>query len=95
MGGSTAVGTPGAKTTSEQLTTDKELPRQRQRPYRGVAARANDLSADRPGMQHAAPEVCRWMSTPTETALVALKRIGRKTATRGSYNGTISKKPFR
>ena len=77
MSGSKSVGTPGVKVTSEQLTEDKDLTYQRQRPHRGVAARSNYLSADRPDMQHAAKEVCRWMSTPTETALLALKRIGR------------------
>jgi hypothetical protein len=56
---------------------DRELSFDKQRPYRGVAAQSNYLSADRPDMQHAAKEVCRWMSTPTEAALVALKRIGR------------------
>jgi hypothetical protein len=71
MSGSKPVGTPGAKTTTEQLSEDKELAHHRQKPYRGGAARANYLSADRPDLQHAAKEVCRWMSTPTETALVA------------------------
>jgi len=77
MSWSKPVGTPGVKVTSEQLAEDRDLSHQRQRPYRGVAARANYLSADRPDMQHAAKEVCRWMSTPTETALLALKRVGR------------------
>ena len=56
MGGSKSVGTPGVKTTSEQLGEDKELAYQRHKPYRGVAARSNYLSADRPDMQHAAKE---------------------------------------
>ena len=77
MSGSKSVGTPGVKQTSEQIPVDRELPADKQRPYRGVAARSNYLSADRPDMQHAAKEVCRWMSTPTEAALVALKRVGR------------------
>ena len=77
MSGSKSVGTPGVKVTAEQLGTDRELDAHRQRPYRGVAARANYLAADRPDLQHAAKEVCRWMSSPTEIALVALKRVGR------------------
>jgi hypothetical protein len=77
VSGSKSVGTPGVKPTSEQIAADQELSPERQRPYRGVAARSNYLSADRPDMQHAAKEVCRWMSTPTEVALVALKRVGR------------------
>ena len=77
MTGSRSVGTPGVKATSEQIAADKDLSPERQRPYRGVAARSNYLSADRPDMQHAAKEVCRCMSTPTEVPLVALKRVGR------------------
>ena len=77
MSGSKSVGTPGVPQTSGQISMDRELSYEKQRPYRGVAARSNYLSADRPDMQHAAKEVCRWMSTPTEAALVALKRIGR------------------
>ena len=77
MTGSRSVGTPGAKATSELIAADTDLSLERQTPDRGVAARSNYLSADRPDMQHAAKEVCRWMSTPTEVALVALKRIGR------------------
>ncbi len=57
MSGSKSVGTPGVKVTSEQLTDDEDLAYQRQRPYRGVAARSNYLSADRSDMQHAAKEV--------------------------------------
>ena len=59
MSGSKSVGTPGVKATSEQIAVDKELSAERQRPYRGVAARSNYLSADRPDMQHVAKEVCR------------------------------------
>ena len=77
MSGSKSVGTPGVKQTSEHPPADRELCFDKQRPYRGVAARSNYLSADRLDMQHAAKEVCRWMSTPTEAALVALKGIGR------------------
>jgi hypothetical protein len=94
MSGSKPVGTPGAKVTTEQLVSDKELAPHRQRPYRGVAARANYLAADRPDLQHAAKEVCRWMSTPTETALLSLLRGSADTwkATRGSYTGTNSRR---
>ena len=77
MSGSKPVGTSGVKVTSEQLAEDRDLSYQRQRPYKGVAPRPNCLSVDRPDMQHAAKEVCRWMSTPTETARLALERVGR------------------
>ena len=39
MTGSRSVGTLGAKATSEQIASDKDLPLERRRPYRGVAAR--------------------------------------------------------
>ncbi len=42
--------------------------------FRGAAARANYLAADRTDCQFAAKEVCRWMSKPTEAAWRALTR---------------------
>ena len=72
---SKTVGAPGVKVTAEQLAVDKKLAYGRQKPYRCVAARSNYLSAGRLGMQHAAKEVRRSMSTPMETALLALKRV--------------------
>ena len=44
--------------------------------FRGQAARANDLSADRVDLQFAAKEICRFMSAPAETSVGALKRMG-------------------
>ena len=76
-GGARAWALPVSRRRPEQVAADQELSHDRQRPYRGVAARANYLAADRPDLQHAAKEVCRWMSTPTEVALMSLKRIGR------------------
>ena len=71
------TGTPGTKQTFEQLQGDKELPEYKQTAYRAVAARGNYISADRPEMQYAAKEVCRWMSQPSESGTQALKRMGR------------------
>ena len=45
--------------------------------FRGQAALANYLSADRVDLQLAAKEICRFMSAPTETSVGALKRMGR------------------
>ena len=45
--------------------------------FRGAAARANYLAADRPDIQLAAKEICRWMSSPTVHGVVAMKRLGR------------------
>ena len=75
--GSKAVGTPGVRQNFEQVQGDQELPRGKQKPFRALAARSNYLAADRPDVQYAAKEICRWMATPTEQGLVALKRLGR------------------
>ena len=71
------MATPGVKQTHEQVESDAPLTPSMQRPYRAVAARANYLAADRPDLHFAAKEVCRWMSSPTEQGLKALKRLGR------------------
>ena len=71
------VATPGMKALIHQLEQDQELPVGEQSRFRGVAARANYLAADRPDIQFAAKEVCRSMSAPTEMALGALKRLCR------------------
>ena len=68
---------PGVKATKEQLEADQPLELSKHTPYRAVVARSNYLSSDRPELQFPGKEVCRWMSSPTELALKALKRIGR------------------
>ena len=45
--------------------------------YRGIAARANYLSADRPDIMHAVKELCRGMTKPTKGHWLKLKRLGR------------------
>ena len=61
----------------EQIEADQPLSPDRHTSFRALAARANYLSADRPDCQYAAKEICRWMSSPTELAMTALKRLGR------------------
>ena len=73
--GCKAVATPGQKLNVDQLIDDKALPDLTL--FRALAARANYLSQDRPDLQFAAKEVCRFMSSPTETSEAALKRLGR------------------
>ena len=73
--GCKAVATPGQKLSIEQLVGDKSLPDLTF--FRALAARANYLAQDRPDLQFAAKEVCRFMSAPTETSEAALKRMGR------------------
>ena len=69
--------TPGIKPLLEQLEKDVELPSGSHADFRGLAARANYLSADRIDLQFSAKEICRFMSAPTETSVGALKRMGR------------------
>ena len=45
--------------------------------YRGICARINYLSQDRPELLYAAKEACRRMETPCEAHWGLLKRIGR------------------
>ena len=71
------LSTPGVKLTRDQLESEQPLARERSGPFRAVAARANYLASDRPDVQYAAKEVCRWMAAPTDKALDALKRMGR------------------
>ena len=46
-------------------------------PFRGLAARGNYLSTDRPDIQYAAKEVCREMARPTRRGQKRLKRLAR------------------
>ena len=75
--GANSVATPGTKLSKEQAAADTELEREKQSPFRAVAARCNYLASDRPDVQFASKEVCRWMATPTTASLLALKRLGR------------------
>ena len=68
---------PGVRATQEQLSGDSALSGEKCTPYRAVVARANYLSSDRPELQFSGKEVCRWMASPTELSLAALKRLGR------------------
>ena len=54
------------KQLAAQIAEDKELPASECIAYRDRAARANYLSGDRPAVQFAAKESCRWMSKPSE-----------------------------
>ena len=75
--GCNGAATPGIKALIEQLQADQPLLQGEHTAFRGQAARANYLSADRVDLQFAAKEICRFMSSPTETSVAALKRMGR------------------
>ena len=72
-----AAASPGVRATKEQLEGDAALEASKCTPYRAVVARANYLASDRPELQFSGKEVCRWMSSPTDLSLAALKRLGR------------------
>ena len=77
MEGTNTVATPGVRAGFEQVEHDKPLEERLHTAFRGAAARANYLAADRLDVQFAAKEVCRWMAKPTESSWAALKRLCR------------------
>ena len=72
-----SVSTPGLWETAAQVAEDMPLEHRLRAPYRGLAARANYLAADRVDVQFASKEVCRWMSAPTCSGWTGLKRLTR------------------
>lgn len=72
-----AVSTAGADEKEDEAEELIELEGNDIRLFRGVAARCNYLSMDRPDIMFASKEVCRDMSKPTIASLKRLKRIGR------------------
>ena len=71
------VGTPGVKQTFEMASRDRPLAEGKHTAFRAIAARGNYLGPDRPEMQFAAKEICKWMAAPFEMGVQALKRLGR------------------
>ena len=72
--------TPGVK--EEQLRSEDDLENPRLSPteassYRGLAARANFLSQDRPDLQYASKEMSRWMAVPRRSDWDLAKRLRR------------------
>ena len=74
---SSGATTPGLKPLTEQLIKDEQLQIQCHTEFRGLAARANSLSADRIDLQFSAKGICRVMRGPTDTSMVAFERRGR------------------
>ncbi len=77
LDGAKAVSTPSVKPTFKELEDDEGLPVHLTTAFRGAAARGNYVAADRPDIQFACKEVCRWMSKPTTQAWKAMKRLCR------------------
>ena len=59
------------------IRAGRELLEREHTRFRGLAARANYLAADRPDIVFAAKEICRWMQEPTGLGVQALKRLAR------------------
>ena len=72
---------------------EEELSSEEATRYRGIAARANYLAADRPDVMYAVKELCRGMAKPTRAHWHKLKRLGRylvdsrRTITRYDWQG--------
>ena len=72
---------------------EEELSSEEATRYRGIAARANYLAADRPDIMYAVKELCRGMAKPTRAHWHKLKRLGRylvdnrRTVTRYDWQG--------
>ena len=62
--GANGAATPGQKIFSHQVETEEELMERFFTRFRGLAARANYLAADRIDVLYAAEELCRFMSRP-------------------------------
>ncbi len=77
LDGAKAVSTPSVKPTFKELEEDDSLPAHLTTAFRAAAARGNYVAADRPDIQFACKEVCRWMSKPTAQAWKAMKRLCR------------------
>ena len=75
--GANPVATPGVRASFEEVEKDEPLEPHLFSAFRGSAARANYLAADRIDVQFGAKEVCRWMAKPTQQAWNALKRLCR------------------
>ena len=69
---------PIVKETKEEATEEEvELGPYAAIEFRGLAARANYLSSDRPDIQFATKEICREMAKPTERGMLKMKRLAR------------------
>ncbi len=75
--GANTVATPGLRMSKDEAQNDQPLEQRLHTAFRGSAARANYLAADRIDCQFAAKEICRWMSAPTQNSWNSLKRLCR------------------
>ena len=74
-----ALSSPGVDTAEPEVgdAEDEELDAAAATLYRGIVARCNYMSVDRPELQFAVKEACREMSKPTASSWRKLVHIGR------------------
>ena len=77
LAGSNTVATPGVRLSFDEATKIQPLEARLHTAFRGAAARANYLAADRIDVQFAAKEICRCMAQPNHASWNALKRLCR------------------
>ena len=72
------VSTPGeTENRDDEADNEKPLSAHDATKFRGLAARANYLAADRTDVMYSVKEICRQMAAPTVGSLKKLKRLGR------------------
>ena len=71
------VGTPGVKQTFEMVEKDQPLGVEKHAAFKGIVASGNCLSVGKPETQYASKEICKWMSSPSNLGVQALRRLGR------------------
>ena len=67
----------GSTSSKDQGRTDELLDAADTTCYRGLAARLNFLSLDRPDLRYAAMVACTQMAAPTQSSWAIIKRVGR------------------
>ena len=77
LAGANSVATPGVRSSFAEAEKDEPLSAKQHTAFRGAAARANYLAADRVDCQFAAKEICRFMAKPSQHSWEALKRLCR------------------
>ena len=71
------LSSPGVDGGDEDVDEDVPLVGEKATQYRGIVARINYLSFDRPDLQFATKEVCRDMSCPSTGSWRRLEHIGK------------------
>ena len=64
-GASSTADAIGGERVKDYATRKEELEPREASIYRGVAARANYIAADRPDLMYAVKDICRGMAEPT------------------------------